>query len=209
MRLAESLGAETVTLTGPKASEEILNYARDRNVTKIITGKPTHPQWKDKLFGSMLDELVRGSGDIEVYVISGDTGEPVKSLLAIPGRPKPKVKEWLFGLGVVGASTGLAFLMLPYFAIVDLAMVYLLGVVIAAGKTEPTVTVYCVLQCGGIRLLFRSSLPYFRSEQCAVFYHVYSYVHDFCCYKPPDPSRTGPGPHQPGKGRRGPQRCIT
>jgi two-component system, OmpR family, sensor histidine kinase KdpD len=136
MRLAESLGAETVTLSGPKASEEILNYARDRNVTKIITGKPTHPRWKDKLFGSMLDELVRGSGDIEVYIISGDAGEPAKGVLAKPGRPSPKVKEWLFSLGVVGACTGLAFLMKPYFEVVDIAMVYLLGVVIAAGRTD-------------------------------------------------------------------------
>jgi two-component system sensor histidine kinase KdpD len=62
MRLAESLGAETVTLSGPRASEEVLSYARYRNVTKIIIGKPTHPRWKDKLFGSMLDELVRGAG---------------------------------------------------------------------------------------------------------------------------------------------------
>ncbi|MFZ2197898.1 MAG: sensor histidine kinase KdpD, partial [Thermodesulfovibrionales bacterium] len=135
MQLAESLGAETVTLTGPKASDEILNYARDRNVTKIITGKPTHPRWKDKLFGSMLDELVRGSGDIEVYVISGDAAEPVKSILAKSGRTRPKLKEWLFSLGIVGVSTGLAFIMAPYFEVVDLAMVYLLGVVIAAGRT--------------------------------------------------------------------------
>ena len=136
MRLAESLGAETVTLSGPKASEEILNYARDRNVTKIITGKPTHPRWKDKLFGSMLDELVRGSGDIEVYVISGDAGAPVTTLSAKPARPRPKVKEWLFSLGVIGACTGLAFLMKPYFEVVDLTMIYLLGVVIVAGSTD-------------------------------------------------------------------------
>ena len=72
MRLAESLGAETVTLTGHRVSEEILNYARLRNVGKIIVGKPTHPRWKDKLLGSPLDEIVRGSGDIDVYVITGD-----------------------------------------------------------------------------------------------------------------------------------------
>jgi two-component system, OmpR family, sensor histidine kinase KdpD len=136
MRLAESLGAETVTLSGPKASEEILTYARYRNVTKIITGKPTHPRWKDKLFGSMLDELVRGSGDIEVYVISGDSGEPIRGLSVNPVRPSPRPKEWIFSFGVVGACTGLAFLMVPYFEVVDLAMVYLLGVVIVAGRTD-------------------------------------------------------------------------
>src|SRR5512135_1091497 len=136
MRLAESLGAETVTLSGAKASEEILSYARDRNVTKIIVGKPTHPRWKDKVFGSVLDEMVRGSGDIEVYVITGDTGEPVTPLAAKPARTRPGTKEWIFSLAVVAACTVLAFLMAPYFEVVDLAMVYLLGVVIAAGKTD-------------------------------------------------------------------------
>lgn len=136
MRLAESLGAETVTLSGPKASDEILTYARYRNVTKIITGKPTHPRWKDKLFGSMLDELVRGSGDIEVYVISGDSGEPIKGISVKPVRPRSRPTDWIFSLGVVGACTGLSFLMAPYFEVVDLAMLYLLGVVIAAGRTD-------------------------------------------------------------------------
>ena len=88
MRLAESLGAETVTLSGQRASEEILSYARARNVSKIIIGKPSHPRWKDRLFGSVLDEVVRGSGDIDVYVITGDTGEPVRqpAVRAAPQR---------------------------------------------------------------------------------------------------------------------------
>jgi two-component system sensor histidine kinase KdpD len=61
MRLAESLGAEIATLTGHKASEEILNYARQRNVSRIVVGKPIHPRWKDKILGSPLDEIVRGA----------------------------------------------------------------------------------------------------------------------------------------------------
>src|SRR5271169_6454067 len=76
MRLAESLGAETATLSSQSMSQEVITYARSRNVSKIIIGKPTHARWKDKLFGSPLDEIVRGSGDIDVYVISGDVTEP-------------------------------------------------------------------------------------------------------------------------------------
>ena len=41
MRLAESLGAETATLSSQSMSEEVLTYARSRNVSKIIIGKPT------------------------------------------------------------------------------------------------------------------------------------------------------------------------
>ena len=136
MRLAESLGAETVTLAGTKASEEILIYASDRNVTKIIVGKPTHPRWKDKLFGSMLDEMVRGSGNIDVYVITGESAEPVPSLASRPVLHHWRKRDWLLSLGSVALSTGLAYLLSPYVTLVDVAMVYLLGIVVASSFTS-------------------------------------------------------------------------
>jgi len=135
MRLAESLGAETVTLSGAKMSEETLTYARRRNVGKIIIGKPTHARWKDKLFGSPLDELVRGSGDIDVYVISGDVTKPhLHREQKSPPRPARR-REWLWSILTVAGSTGVAALMFRRFDLLDLAMVYLLGVVIAANRT--------------------------------------------------------------------------
>ncbi len=134
MRLAESLGAETVTLSGTKASEEILNYARSRNVTKILVGKPTHARWKDKVFGSMLDEVVRGSGDMDVYVITGETAEPVTSHIAEAARPRPAPKEWLLSLSAVAAATGIAFLLSSY-STINVAMVYLLGIVLVSSRT--------------------------------------------------------------------------
>ena len=135
MRLAESLGAETVTLSGQKASEEILNYARSRNVTKIIVGKPTHPRWKDKIFGSFLDEIVRGSGDIDIYVITGEAGEPATRLSARPVLRRWQMKDWLISIGSVVICTGLATVISPYVILVDLAMVYLLGIVVTASFT--------------------------------------------------------------------------
>lgn len=135
MRLAESLGAETVSLAGHKASEEILNYARQRNVSRIIAGKPTHPRWKDRLKGSLLDEIVRGSGDIDVYVISGDAGELPTKPGSRPQQPRIGRKEWYWCLGTVALNTALAKVMSPYFDRVDIAMIYLLGIVITSVQT--------------------------------------------------------------------------
>lgn len=138
MQIAEGLGAETVYLSGHKASDEVLNFARSRNVTKIIIGKPTHPRWKDTLFGSMLDEIVRGSGDIDVYVISGDQALP-KSIERTT-LPEKQIcqRDWLVALAGIGLCTGAGFLMFPNFALVDIAMVYILGVVIIASRTGST-----------------------------------------------------------------------
>ncbi len=136
MRLAESLGAESVTLSGHRMSEELLTYARSRNVTRIIVGKPTHPRWKDKIFGSPLDEIVRGSGAIDVYVISGDVAQPHVHR-ETSARPHTwRKREWLWSVLTVATCTGIAQLMFPYFERLDLAMVYLLGVVLAASRAS-------------------------------------------------------------------------
>lgn len=136
MRLAESLGAQTVVLTGHKASEEILNYARQRNVSKLIVGKPTHPRWKDKLFGSPLDEIVRGSSDIEIYVITGDAADAPAKPVAKFDRPRIKAEEWYWSIAIVILCTVLAGLMFPYFDRMDIVMIYLLGIVIASTRTS-------------------------------------------------------------------------
>ncbi|HEX9020563.1 MAG TPA: sensor histidine kinase KdpD [Nitrospirota bacterium] len=136
MRLAESLGAEIVTLSGPRMSDEILSYARSRNVSRIIIGKPTHPRWKDKLFGSPLDQIVRGSGDIDVYVISGDAAGPHKHRPSNPRLQAFQKREWLLSLLTVSVCTGIARFMFPYFERLDIAMVYLLGVVFTASRTS-------------------------------------------------------------------------
>ena len=39
LRLAESLGAQTVTLDGPSASAALSEYARLRNITRIVVGR--------------------------------------------------------------------------------------------------------------------------------------------------------------------------
>ncbi len=136
MRLAESLGAETVVLSGHSANDAILDYARGRNVTKIIVGKPTHPRWKDKIFGSLLDALVRGSGNIDVYVISGDVSESAQRPVEKTGRVKVPIHDWIISVAVVAGCTVVAILMSGFLELVDIAMIYLLGVIFTASRTH-------------------------------------------------------------------------
>lgn len=70
LRLAERLGGETSIVTGQNIPEEILRFARTRNVTKIVMGKPSRPRWKEFVFGSTVNEIARQSGEIDLYVIS-------------------------------------------------------------------------------------------------------------------------------------------
>ena len=62
LELAEQLGGRTVTLSGQSVADEILAYARDHNVTRIVVGKAKRSRWRERLRGSLLDALVRSSG---------------------------------------------------------------------------------------------------------------------------------------------------
>ncbi len=132
LRLAERLGAEAVTVSGSRMSDEILALARARNVTKIVVGKPARPLWKRILIGSIVDALVEGSGDIDVYVISGEPDVPRPARL-LSRRPRPN--DWgPYGVavGVVAACTAIAWAAFGRFEAANLVMVYLLGVVAVA-----------------------------------------------------------------------------
>ena len=131
LRLAEELGAEVVVLSGDRLSDELIAYARTHNVTRIIMGKPTHPPWRDKLFGSLVDDVVRGTREIDVLVTAGDLDSTATAPAAAARRQEP-AGTYLSSAGIVALSSGVAWLMFGHVDLANLVMVYLLGIVFVA-----------------------------------------------------------------------------
>jgi two-component system sensor histidine kinase KdpD len=133
LRLADRLGAETITLSGESVSEELLAYAHRRNVSKIIVGKPIHPRWRDIIFGSVLSEMVRRSGDIDIYIISGDADDSRSLPAQVLLRRDSNWRNYVQAVLTVAVCTLIARLMVD-FEPADLIMVYLVGIVVAATR---------------------------------------------------------------------------
>jgi two-component system sensor histidine kinase KdpD len=106
-RLAERLGAETVTISGLDVAGSVLDYARSRNVTKIFMGKTTQVRWARLLFGNVVDEVLERSGDIDVYVIHGEK-EPEAKPHAVAFREGVAWQNYAGAAGVTAASGILA-----------------------------------------------------------------------------------------------------
>ena len=132
LSLAQGLGAETITVKGDNIVKQIVDYARERNVSRVIIGKPTHSRWMERLFGSKVDELVRESGDIDVSVIKGDPelDRPQGLFSAVPASDIWKL--YCEAAGTVAMCTLACRGMRPYFDSGNLLMVYLLGVVLVS-----------------------------------------------------------------------------
>ena len=132
MGLAEELGAEPVVLTGLRVSDEILAFARARNVSRIVVGKPTRPRWREWWSGALVSTLLRDSGDMDLYVLRGDEiGDGAPSAPRQPAR-QPRWRGYAGALPVVALCTLVSWAMCRGFELSNLSMIYLLGVVVVA-----------------------------------------------------------------------------
>lgn len=131
LRQAELLGAEVVTLSGDAVAPTVLAYAHRCGITRIVLGKPTHPRWYDVLFGSVVEDIIRGSGDIIITVTTGEAGAPIRPpLLLIPSRAPPS--DYGKSILVLAGATLIALCVARFFGLTEVIMVYLLGIVLVA-----------------------------------------------------------------------------
>lgn len=149
LKLAEELGAETVTLSGHKLAEEVISYAHSRNASRIVLGKPTLSGWRRWLFGSLVDTIVRQASDVDIHVVGKESDflslanqNPYFSrsrlylgLASEDSRPLIKWRAgYIWAIAATGFCTSLAWVMAEHFNLANLIMVYLLGVVVVAAR---------------------------------------------------------------------------
>jgi two-component system sensor histidine kinase KdpD len=142
LRLAESLGAEAVTLGGSSVGEELANYARTRNVTRILIGRPRRALWQRLFRPSTYGELLARTEGIDLHVVGGadEAAAQRTPFLArsraylLAATPSEKIRWPRYAWSVVGilAATLLGMAMTPIFELANIVMVYLLGVAIVA-----------------------------------------------------------------------------
>jgi two-component system sensor histidine kinase KdpD len=132
LRLAESLGGEVVRLEGSRVSEALLGYARAHGVTRIVVGKPTHGPWRDRLRGSLVNQLVRGSGDIEVRFLPGDEEVPEPALQRRWAPRRADAVGIVLAALLAAAATGIGILGRAVLSQADVVVLFLLGIMVVS-----------------------------------------------------------------------------
>ncbi|MBI3818152.1 MAG: sensor histidine kinase KdpD [Planctomycetes bacterium] len=147
LRLAEQLGAETVILNnsgpGPGAlADRIIQYAKSRNVNKVVVGRSRKSPWRERLFGSTPLRILQQCSDLDIFIIQDADGLPGGEQAPGGGgrvpfaRPTSPPRHYGFVVVVTAVITALAALMdKGHFSSANIAMIYLLGVLVISVAT--------------------------------------------------------------------------
>ncbi|MBM2883330.1 DUF4118 domain-containing protein [Chromobacterium phragmitis] len=141
LKLAQELGAETTVLGGSELAATLLAYARTRNVSKLVVGKSVRNPLLRLWQGSLVNELTRLSGDVDIYVVAHELGDEssrrgkrVRSLLFSEDDEGKTRRGYLAASAICFATTAVNHLLVPYFALSNVIMVHLLAVVLIATR---------------------------------------------------------------------------
>ncbi len=129
IRLAEELGAKVVSLSGNIIADEIINFAKENNVTLIVTGH-SHRSRIDEIFkGSVLNELAKKTSNINLLVVGGDKQKPAFQKLKIH---KEDYKPYLISFLSVAVIVAIGYYMRHWLEPFNIGMLLLLPVVISS-----------------------------------------------------------------------------
>jgi two-component system sensor histidine kinase KdpD len=164
LRLAEKLGAHTRLIVGVDIVKEIISFAREQNITQIMVWKNSHQTWRDYFkiwknissgrrvftFSSLADKIVRNSGEIDVYVMTGER-EVSKLPPAVPLKRQFLWESYVAAVAIVGVATLIDYFLFPILNATNLIMIYFFGVFLVAiyDKMLPTIftAILSVLVC--------------------------------------------------------------
>ena len=131
LRLAQRLGADTVTLPGQDVAETIADYARANNFTHIIIVQPPRSMWLELLYGSLAQGLIRKAGGASVHVLgrSRENAEPQGQRIVRETAPRgSEARAYLGSLAFVSASLGVALVLHQAVGIASVSLTFLTAV---------------------------------------------------------------------------------
>ncbi|MBV8493632.1 MAG: sensor histidine kinase KdpD, partial [Alphaproteobacteria bacterium] len=130
LRLAERLGASTITIPGRNIADEVVAYAEANNITQIVIGKSDRPRWFEMLHGSVVHELVRKTGSISVHVLSTEGGEPVRAKSGATRPGTEPFSPWAYLGSAVGVALalGVGSVIERFIGLQSISLVFLIAV---------------------------------------------------------------------------------
>jgi two-component system sensor histidine kinase KdpD len=135
LRLAERMGGMAATVPAASEADGVLQYARQHNITHIVTLAETRASWRDWLRRPLALELMRRSGDISVHVVPSAPGALARNGQTAgleAERRAPSPRAFLISLAMSAAALTAGLLLRQTLAVSNVALVLMLAVLASA-----------------------------------------------------------------------------
>jgi len=137
LKLAQSLGAETASITGDDVAKALLQFARSRNAGKLVIGQSRRRGWRWRT--SLHERIAMLGEDIDIYAVaredkgqSDSPREPLQNSVSELTGGQRRRHGYLWALISCSVTTALAWWLIGFLHPANVIMVYLVGVMIVA-----------------------------------------------------------------------------
>jgi two-component system sensor histidine kinase KdpD len=129
LSMARELGAEVIFTRDENVAEALMRVALQNNVSRIIAGKPLGNRLIEWLHGgSLVDQLIRLSGEIDIYVVTAEAPSQKGSLGYL--RHRAPLREYIQTVIAVTGVTIASLFLVGLTGYWSIALFYLLAVVL-------------------------------------------------------------------------------
>lgn len=148
IRLAEELGAKVVSLSGNIIADEIINFAKENNITLIVAGLSHRSRVEEIFKGSVLNELTKKSGQIDVLIVGSDNKKsPMGKVFKLH---KEDYKPYLISFLMVAVIIAFGWAIRSWAEPLNVAMFLLLPVILSSILWETRVGLFTALVAVGL-----------------------------------------------------------
>jgi two-component system sensor histidine kinase KdpD len=134
LRLAESLGAETTTLHAESdMASELIRFARDRNVTRIVLGRPRKRHWLAFFRENVADRLMERTDPFEITIVATPTEEGPQQRIEV-GRPSLNLDPRVYAAAtlIVALAAAVSWAVSQVMPLPNVSLVFMVAVLLTA-----------------------------------------------------------------------------
>jgi len=131
LNLAEELGAKIITLSGNNVADEIIRFAREYNVTRIVIGKPLRSVLVEYLKGSPVSRLLHTPSEFDFHLITPTVEKREKTVSSPPRRKMFNPVDYLITILLVAVITLLNAFLQHFVDSSSLVYIYIIAVIIS------------------------------------------------------------------------------
>ncbi|MEN4007245.1 MAG: DUF4118 domain-containing protein [Methanobacterium sp.] len=139
IKLAEKLGGKIFRLIGVDIADEIVSFAKSKNISLIIVGHSKRSRIEAWIRGSVVNEIIRKGSPIHVLVVEGDQGNN-EELTPTKRKDLDLSTYWrplTVSLLSISITSIISYFLRPFLEAINIPMVFIIPIVfsgLVAGK---------------------------------------------------------------------------